>query len=76
MLNPENNASRNFVSPELKEWVPAEYEAGYAVGRVIPYSRQSTLRDSDDSPEPQTPLADPAHQLNCGQSEPSDAELS
>jgi hypothetical protein len=30
MLNPENNASCNFVSPELKEWVPAEYEAGYA----------------------------------------------
>ncbi len=22
MLNPENNASRNFVSAELKEWVP------------------------------------------------------
>jgi hypothetical protein len=30
MLNSENNASRSFVSPELKEWVPAEYEAGYA----------------------------------------------
>jgi hypothetical protein len=30
MMNPENNASINFVSPELKEWVPAEYEAGYA----------------------------------------------
>ena len=30
MLNPENNARRNFVSAELKEWVPAEFEAGYA----------------------------------------------
>jgi hypothetical protein len=30
MLNPENSASSNFVSPELKEWVPAEFEAGYA----------------------------------------------
>jgi hypothetical protein len=30
MLNPENNASCNFVSPELKEWVSAEYEADYA----------------------------------------------
>ena len=30
MLNPEKNANRNFVSPELKEWAPAEYEAGYA----------------------------------------------
>ena len=30
MLIPENNASGNFVSPDLKEWVPAEYEAGYA----------------------------------------------
>jgi hypothetical protein len=28
MLNPENIASRNFVSPALKQWVPAEYEAG------------------------------------------------
>ena len=30
MLNSENNASRSFVSPELKGWFPAEYEAGYA----------------------------------------------
>jgi len=30
MLNPENNDSSSFVSPELKEWVPAEYESGYA----------------------------------------------
>jgi hypothetical protein len=30
VLNPENNASSNVVSPELKEWVPAEYEAAYA----------------------------------------------
>ena len=30
MPNPENNASMNFVSPELKEWILAEYEAGYA----------------------------------------------
>ena len=30
MVNPENNASIEFVSLELKEWVPGEYEAGYA----------------------------------------------
>ena len=30
MLNPENSASSNFASPGLKEWVSAEYEAGYA----------------------------------------------
>jgi hypothetical protein len=30
MLNPENSASSIFVSPELKEWVPSEFEAGYA----------------------------------------------
>jgi hypothetical protein len=30
MLNPENNASSNSVSPERREWVTAEYEAGYA----------------------------------------------
>jgi hypothetical protein len=29
-VNPENNASINFVSSELKKWIPAEYEAGYA----------------------------------------------
>jgi hypothetical protein len=28
MLNPEDSASSSFVSPVLKEWVPAEYEAG------------------------------------------------
>jgi hypothetical protein len=30
MLNPENDASKSCVSPELKEWVTSEYEAGYA----------------------------------------------
>jgi hypothetical protein len=29
MLNPDNKASRDFGSADLKELVPAEYEAGY-----------------------------------------------
>jgi hypothetical protein len=41
MLNPESNASSNFVSPELKEWVPVEYEAGYAA-RFVAVSESLT----------------------------------
>jgi hypothetical protein len=36
MLNPENNASTNFVSSELKEWVPPEYDANYAARLQTP----------------------------------------
>jgi hypothetical protein len=41
MLNPENTASKMFMSAEPKEWVPAEYEAGYTA-RVADASESLT----------------------------------